>query len=193
MDWIGTNGGAAMVGGGTALSVASNFEAARATQMMAQRKQAAADQLAGQLRVAAGQQVAAGQAGGAEQTRQGDIIQSNLIAAAAGSGGGASDPGIETIAKRNAVETDYRAALARYQGAEAGRALTDKASATEYGAALTVADAANAASALKAKSIGTVLASGGAMMSKYWMPPGKGGTGASSGFTTYDNPDVALS
>lgn len=193
MDWMKTSGGPAMIGAGTALSVASNFEAARATQMMAQRKQAAADQLAAQLRVSAGQQVAAGQAGGAEATRQGDIIQSNLIATAAASGGGASDPGVETIAKRNAVETDYRAALARYQGAEAGRALTDKAAATEYGAALTGADAANAANALRAKSIGTVLSSGGAMMSKYWTSPGKGTTGAGGNFAVASPNEFDLS
>lgn len=182
-----------MVGAGTALSVASNFEAARATQIMAQRKQAAADQLALQLRTSAGQQVASGQAGAAEARRQGDIIQSNLIAAAAASGGGASDPTVETIAARNAAETQYRSALAMYQGNEAARVLTDKANAAEYGAALTSADAANAASALRTKSIGTVLSSGGAMMSKYWMPPAKAGTGASSGFTTYENDDLALS
>ena len=192
MDWLGTNAGPAMVGGGTALSVAGNFEAARATEMMAQRKQAAANQLALQLQTAAGQQVAAGQAGAAEQRRQGDIVQSNLIAAAAASGGGASDPGIEVIAKRNAAETQYRSALSMYQGNEASRALLDKANATKYGADLSSADAAQAASALRAKSIGTVLSSGGAMMSKYWMPPGK--TGAAGGFTTtYDNPDLALS
>lgn len=190
MDWIGTNGGAAMIGGGTALSVASNFEAARATEMMAQRRKAAADQLAGQLRVNAGQQVAASQAGAAEARRQGDIIQSNLIAAAAASGGGASDPTIETIAKRNAGETQYRSALAMYQGNEAARVLTDKANATQYGAALTNADAANAAAALRTKSIGTVLASGGAMMSKYWMPPKSAPIGAKGGFNLYNGSDV---
>lgn len=179
-----------MVGAGTALSVASNFEAARATTIMAQRKQAAADQLALQLRTSAGQQIAAGQAGAAEARRQGDIVQSNLIAAAAASGGGASDPGIETIAKRNAGEIQYRSALAMYQGNEAARVLTDKANATQYGAALTSADAENAATALRTKSIGTVLASGGAMMSKYWMPPKSTPTGAKGGFNLYPGSDT---
>lgn len=192
MDWVKTNGGAAMVGGGTALSIGSNFEAARATEMMAQRRVAAANQLQAQLAVAAGQRKAAGQAGAAEARRQGDIIQSNLIAAAAASGGGASDPTIETIAKRNSAETQYRAALAEYQGNEAARALIDKGTAAVYGAELTSADAAQAANAYRTKSIATALSAGGAMMSKYWSPP-KSTTGAGGAFATYDNPDLELS
>ena len=43
MDWLKTSGAPAMIGGGTALSFASNSAAANATRLMAQRRQQAAE------------------------------------------------------------------------------------------------------------------------------------------------------
>ena len=172
MDWMKMNAGSAMVGGGTALSAISNLQAANATRMSAVRKKQAAEFAATQLEQNAGQQLAAGQAGAAEQRRQGKIIQSNILANAAASGGGASDPSIVNLMARTAGETAYRAALSEYEGQDAARSMNLKASTARYGAEITSADAEDAASAYQTKAIATTLTGMSPMFSKYWAMPG---------------------
>lgn len=175
MDWLKTSGAPAMIGGGTALSFASNMAASNATRLMAQRRQQAAEYTAAQLETNAGQVTAAGQASANEVRRQGSIVNSNLLASAAASGGGASDPTIVNLIARNAGETAYRAALADYEGQDAARTLRMKGAAARYGAALTSADAEAAATSYKTRALSTALTGASSLFSKYWTGPATGG------------------
>lgn len=106
---------------GTAQAVAGADQAAAAARTNAARRAEEAKFEGDQLRVNAGQEVAAGQAAAAEQRRQGVLTQSRAIAVAAAGGGSLADPTVVNILARNAGEGVYRAGLALYQGNERAR------------------------------------------------------------------------
>lgn len=171
-----------MMGAGTAMQAYGNYQSAGAVERMAARKRQAASYTASGLNVAADQQIAASQLGAAEARRQGNLANSAVLARAAASGADARSPDVVNLIARNSAETEYRAALAAYQGDEAARQLRTKAGEVTYGAALYSADAADAASAYRSKAITTVLSNAGTMYSKYWTPPKKAAAAAASGF-----------
>ena len=160
-----------LAAGGTVLQTAGYLDAARATKQMAVRRKQAAEFAALQLEQNAGQELAAGQMGAEEARRQGKILGSNILARAAASGGGASDPTVVNLIAKTAGEASYRAALASYQGEAAARHLNLQAAGQRYGADLYGADASSAAQAMKGRALQTALISGGSLYGKYWAGP----------------------
>ena len=152
---------------GTVMAATGYMDAAKATQLQAQRRSQAAQFAATQLEQQAGQETAAGQAGALEQRRQGRLINSSLLARAAMSGG-ASDPTIVSLMARNAGETEYRASLASYEGLSRARTSRLQAASQLYGAELGEADAGAAATSLRGRAFSTALIGGGTMYEKYW-------------------------
>lgn len=160
-----------LVAAGTALNFIGNWSQADAIKAQGRRQAAAANYTATELDTLAGQQKAAGQSAGAEVERQGALVNSSVLARAAASGGGASDPSVVSLMKRNAGETWYRSALARFEGDEQSRVTTDKAAAARYGGQIAVADADVAAKAMRTRAFATALSSVGTAGSKYFQAP----------------------
>lgn len=156
--------------GGTVMAATGYMDAAKATQVMAQRRSQSAEFAATQLEQQAGQETAAGQAAALEQRRQGRLIGSDILAKAAMSGG-ASDPGIVNLIAKNAGESSYRASLAAYEGLSRARQSRLQAASQRYGAELGEADAGAAASSLRTRAFSTALTGAGTMYEKYWAAP----------------------
>lgn len=129
---------------GADMAAAGARAAAARAQANAVRKKAALDFEAAQLRVQAGQSVAAAQHAAREQRRQAELVQSRAIAVAAASGGGVSDPTIVNMLGRIAGEGAYRAGLAIYEGEERARTLRMGAEARDFEGALALQAGADA-------------------------------------------------
>jgi len=95
---------------------------------------------ADQMRVNAGQEMAAAQRNAAAIAKQEEYLTSAAIASAAGSGGGAGDPTVVGLIARNASEMAYRKAVALYEGQDRARSLEMGARAKEYEGELERAD-----------------------------------------------------
>mgnify|MGYP001570328437 CR=1 FL=1 len=110
---------------GTALQSGGEKQAGR-------DEKAAADFQAAQLRVNAGQAVAASQIDAANETRKSKLLQSRALALAAASGGGAVDPSVMKIISGLAGEGKLASLTQLYAGDERARAMNSQAAATEY-------------------------------------------------------------
>lgn len=124
--------GAATSLAGTLFEMEGADRAGAGAQAGAARKKAALDFETAQLRMQAGQSVAASQHAAREQRRQAELVQSRAIAVAAASGGGVSDPTVVNMLGRIAGEGAYRAGLAIYEGEERARTLRMGAAARDY-------------------------------------------------------------
>lgn len=120
------------VAGGTILSASAQMQAADAAEAQGQAAQTSAYYEADQLEAQAGQERAASQRDMLENRRRERIVQSNLQAAAAASGGGATDPTVGRLASDIAVEGQYRALTDLYRGEERAIGLENKAAARRY-------------------------------------------------------------
>ena len=128
--------GAGLSLAGTLFEASGADRAASGAQAAAARRKAALDFEAAQLRVQAGQSVAAGQHAAREKRRQAELVQSRAIAVAAASGGGVSDPTIVNMLGKIAGEGAYRANLSLYEGEERARTMRMNAAARDYEGAL---------------------------------------------------------
>jgi hypothetical protein len=156
--------------GGTVLSAGAQMQSASAAKAQGKANQTAAYYEAQQLDAKAGQERATSQRNAMESRRQERIVQSNLQAAAAASGGGAVDPTIGRLASGIAIEGQYRALSDLYSGEDRARGLEDQASARRYeGDVGYMAGKARAASERTA-AIGTIFSgvgTGATLYSKY--------------------------
>ena len=159
-----------------ALTVASMVTGAQGSSAAAKgakaagRRTAAAKQFeAQQLRINAGQQIAAGQAAAFEQERQARLVASRQIAVAAASGAGASDPTVNTMIARTAKEGSYRAAVALYQGEDAARQMRMAAAGKDYEAQAGIDAGETQADAYKLLGRSQLLAGGSSLFAKYGM------------------------
>lgn len=101
------------------------------------RAQRVADQFAAeQLRVNAGQVIAAATIQELNITRQANLVTSRAQALAAASGGGALDPTVVNNVARISGEEAYRKATALYQGEDQARVMRMQAAAKDYEGAL---------------------------------------------------------
>jgi hypothetical protein len=141
--------------------------------------------------------MAAAQRQAFETGRVGEYTQSHALAAAAASGGGASDPSVISTIANLAGETAYRKSLDLYQGEERSRQLKMSAAASRYSgqigadvildqgkAAETQALSgivSGAAGMYKPSSNATPLASGDSMYRRYGYPNTPGAENYSSG------------
>lgn len=148
---------------------------------------------ADQLRVNAGQEVAAGQRGAIEARRQGVLTQSRAIATAAAGGGSIADPTVVNILARNAGEGVYRAGLSLYQGQERARQMRMQAEGKDYeaSAALIGGDAQARAyqiqgQAGQTRALAAGISSASTLYSKYGLrPPSPDATSTASGSGLY--------
>jgi len=106
---------------GTALQAVGQIQAGKAANAAAQAEAAQMTQRAGQERATA-------QRNAAEERRRERIVQSNLQARAAASGGSATDPTVLDLSGDIAEEGLYRSNLALYEGEERARNLETGAS-----------------------------------------------------------------
>lgn len=173
---------------GTALAYVGSLRQADAIRAQGRRQAAAANYQAANLDTLAGQDKAAGQAAAAEAERQGALVNSSVLARAAASGGGASDPSVVALMKRNAGETWYRSALARFEGDEQSRVMSDKAMAARYSGQISDADSDVASKSMKVRAFATALSSFGTMgSSKYFSAPSmNSGASLSGGSGSFD-------
>lgn len=102
--------------GGSVLSGLGQIQAGRAANANAKFQAAQLEQQAGQERASAQREAIA-------QRRQATIAQSNAQAAAASSGGGATDPTVLNITGNLAKEGEYNALSALFEGEERARGL----------------------------------------------------------------------
>lgn len=162
------------------LGAASGADAARRG---AERRRAAAQYEAAQLRSQGGQVFAASQRGAREANRQARLVQSRALAVAAASGGGVSDPTVVNMLSRTAGEGAYRAAVALYEGEERARTLRMQAAARDYEGQLAIEAGEDQAAAYGTQALGSLFKGAVSMYDKY------GGSGpASVGLMAGDNP-----
>lgn len=155
---------------------------AQAARAAGEAQQNEANYEAAQLRNNADEQQAA-----AEQKMQQDNLRtqyvlSNARAAAAGSGGTATDPTVETDLKMIAGEGRYRALTDMYQGNSAANQLNAEATAKEYGGNL-------AAQAGKTNMFSTILSGASSLYQKYGTVSSKYGPGSAGGNVTVSGID----
>jgi hypothetical protein len=152
---------------GTVISAAGQMQAADAAEKQGEAQQTALAYQANQNRIQAGQERAAAQRDMIAERRNERLVQSALIARAAASGAGASDPTIETLAGGIAAEGEYRALAALYQGETAAQALESSASARDFEASQARLAGRRAASSYRYGAFGTVLSSAGSLYDRY--------------------------
>lgn len=125
--------------GGTLLSAygqrKAGVEAAKASNTAASNEAKMAEFEALQQERLAGEAAKEAQLRAAEYERQSRILASNALAAAAGSGAGASDPTVVELMARIVGEGNYRAQLALYEGEKEARNRQLAAQARRAGAA----------------------------------------------------------
>ena len=93
-------------------------DAAKGSIIAGHRARAAAEAKARSLEVKAGQEIAIGQQRGFEEQRKARLVASRLVALAASSGGGASDPTVVNLLAGISGEGAYRQAVRVYEGKE---------------------------------------------------------------------------
>lgn len=161
---------------GSDSSAAGADQAAQGARLAAERTATAKRFEAAQLRVNAGQEIAASQFSAHEQERQGRLVASRQLALAAASGGGASAPTVVSLIARTQKESSLRAAMSIYQGEDHARALRMQAAGREYEASAAIAGGEESAQAYETKAgayrtagVAPLLAAGGSLFSKYGM------------------------
>lgn len=182
---------------GSNTSASGAAMAAEGARVAAARTAAARKFEAEQLRVNAGQEIAAGQQAAFEQERQARLVASRQIALAAASGAGASDPTVKTLISRTAKQGSYNAAVALYQGQDKARALRMAAEGKDYeaAAALDGGDQQSRALELQARGyrtqgLGALLRGGSSLFARYGMGGAKASgdeAAVSSGAPAWDD------
>ena len=145
---------AVVAGIGTAVSAMGQIQAGKAQQKAANYQAAQADQAAQQSRASA-------QRGAAEELRRSRIIQGNAIAAAAGSGGSASDPTVANIVGNIAGEGKYRAMTSIFEGENQGNNYENQAAGLRM-------EGKSARKAGTISALGTIASGASSLYSKYW-------------------------
>jgi hypothetical protein len=116
-----------------------------------------------QFDASAGQYRASSQREAMDETRQGDLSASRVLALAAASGAGASDPTVINLIGNLSGESQYRALTALYNGDQKGRA-------AEAEAASRRAEAKGAKTAGILKAAGSIISSGSSLYDRYGGP-----------------------
>lgn len=117
---------------GNAMDVFGNVMSAFGAADDGRADRVAAEYRAAQMRVGAGQELAASQREAITAQQQSKRIASRALAVAAASGGGASDPTVVKLISDISAEGAYRQAIALYEGQDRARTLMAQADATEY-------------------------------------------------------------
>lgn len=161
----------ALVGAGLGAGMDASDAQFAAIEKAGEKQAKALEYEAQQLDLASGQATAAGQYGASEIRRQGKIVQSDLIAKVAASGGDVSDPSVQTIIGRNAQEINHAAMMQLYQAEDQARTLQARATEARMGVQSALGDSQAAGAATRTAGIANVLSSAGGLMARYWNPP----------------------
>lgn len=157
---------------GTVLSIVGNIQQGNAAERSGLEEQLARQYEAEQLKVDAGQAVAAAQRDAMEQRRQGELLQSRAIALAAASGGGVTDPSVVKLLSSNAGEIAYRSAVAIYRGEDEARSLNAKAAAALYSGARAADEGRDRQKAYMTRAFGDLVKGGSSLYETYWPKEG---------------------
>lgn len=169
-----------LIVGGTVLQGIGMMQAGKAAAAAGQAQQQAKNYEAKQAEINAGQERAASQRESIRRRRQETMIQSQLQARAAASGGGATDPTIVTLAEDIAAEGEYSALTALYEGEDRARALESGATLSRYEGGVAAAAGKAKQKAYTISAIGSALTGAGSLYGKY------GGTGSTSPGAGFD-------
>ncbi len=164
---------------GAMTSKAGYSGAADAARVAGERK-AALDQFqAEQLRVNAGQQIAAAQRTAQDVNLTTELIASHAKAVAAASGAGATDPTVVRLIAFQAGQGAYKANMALYNGEEAARGMRMQGAAYDYQAELDRAAGEDKAKAYDTAGDSSLFSAGSSLFAKYGVSGSatKGGDG----------------
>lgn len=139
-----------MAGIGTIFSVLGTVVSAAGAMQQASQEKAAADWQAKEYERQARQERASAQAEALEEDRKKGIVLSTLQTQAAGSGLGATDPTVLTLAEDITKRGTYRQQLAQFGGEDRATGLNSQATATRLSASARAAGA-------RASAFGTIL------------------------------------
>jgi len=148
-----------MSGMAAALPVVGGVVTAAGQYQEGEEKLATSRAQGAQMRRNAGQLRAAGQAQGAEELRKAELMRSRILAVAAASGGGVTDPTVVNLVSANAAEGSLAAATHRYNA-------ESKAQDTEYQAMITEKEGEAYARASKYKALGRLFGAGGQLFGR---------------------------
>lgn len=149
------------------LSIAGNLQAGESSKAAGLQQQAEANNAAAQMRVNAGQALAAAQRDALEERRQGSLVQSRAMALLAASGGSVTDPTAVNLLATNAGETAYRSAVALYRGEDESRQLLANASATETSGKAAAQSGRDRQKSYNYRVFGDLMNSGSSLYEKY--------------------------
>lgn len=149
------------------VSIAGNVQAGNAAKRAAIQQQAEAQYAAEQMRVNAGQALAAAELAAQEERRQGELVQSRAIALIAAQGGSMTDPSAVALLSRNAGETAYRSAVAIYKGQEEARQMEAGAIASVTSGNAAAQTGRDMAKAYSTRAFGDLLNGGNSLYNKY--------------------------
>ena len=151
-----------------AASASAGLDKAAASQaeQRGERDKAAAYYEAEQYRQQASAAQAFGQIESAEERRQSRLAISRMMAVAAASGAGASDPTVVNLIARQAGEGAYRSAVALYEGEERARTLRMSAEARKYEGDRALIESGESAAAYRSRAKSTKRAAGLGMLAE---------------------------
>lgn len=176
---------------GSGLKAQGTLGMGKAAVEAASRKQQAADFEAAQLRINAGQAIAASQREAYFKGLEGKRLMS-AIQARAGAGG--SDPTVLNIMAGAMIQASYNKDMALYGGQDKARLLEMQARGKQYDAALGMQDAKAAKRSYTLAAAGTMAEGGASLFKKYWpkdvqttaTPAASGGDYDMSGLDSFD-------
>lgn len=116
----------------TGMQAFGQFSTGRETEAHGEALRIAAQFQADQLREQAGDAIASAQRAAFNEDRRARYVASDILAKAAASGGGASDPTIVNLIAQTAAEGAYRQQVALYEGDARARQLRLQATAKEF-------------------------------------------------------------
>jgi len=153
--------------GASVLSIVGNLKAGESAKAAGLQQQAEANNAAAQMRVNAGQALAAAQRDAYEERRQGTLVQSRAMALLAASGGSVTDPTAIHLLANNAGETAYRSAVALYKGEDESRQLLTQADATQASGRAAAETGRDVQKSYNFRAFGDLLQGGNSLYEKY--------------------------
>lgn len=176
----------ALAVGSTLLKFGGAQDAAKASLIAGHRARDAAEAKARSLDVKAGEELAIGQQRGFEETRRARLVASRLVALAASSGGGASDPTVINLMAGISGEGAYRQAVRVYEGKETARGLREQANNVRYEGQMAEEAASMKSKAYRTAAKGAILQGAASMFGSYGMGgPGKTDLSGTDDYSTY--------
>lgn len=172
----------AISAGGTILSAIGQMRAGQAAADQGRAQQVASNYSGAVADQQAGQTMAVTSAGVTDTKTKTDYLLSKARAIAAASGGGATDPTVQTIEGRIAARGEYDMLSQLYTGGEKAAGLSNQADLYRYTGTQQAAAGESKKTAAYSTALGSLISSGSSLYAKYGMPAGGGTAGSGSAF-----------